>query len=80
MIGPHCVAAATAKSALQRLKSLRQSAQIVIPQAPFAGGICFFLNICTKSRSFSASRARQNAAGKKKRGASFGMTRYSFSW
>ena len=29
----------------------------------------------TKSRSLSASRARQTAAGKKKRGTPFGMTR-----
>ena len=34
-----------------RLHSLRKNAQLVIPQAPFAGGICFFLNNCAKSRS-----------------------------
>jgi hypothetical protein len=33
-----------------------------------------FLGMHTKSRSLSASRARQTAAGKKKRGTAFGMT------
>src|SRR5271168_2286271 len=39
---------------------------------PFRFGV---LRAREESRSLSASRARQNAAGKKKRGAPFGMTR-----
>ena len=39
--------------AAPRIHDLRNTAQIVIPQAPFAGGICFFLNICAKSRSLA---------------------------
>src|SRR5271155_3763552 len=35
--------------------------------------------VSAESRSLSASRARQSAAGKKNRGTSFGMTRLSFS-
>jgi hypothetical protein len=34
-----------------------------------------FPGVFAESRSLSASRARQTAAGKKKRGTSFGMTR-----
>src|SRR5271154_7625866 len=44
----------TTTAELQRLSSLPKNAQIVSPQAPFAGGICFFLNICAKSRSLAA--------------------------
>jgi hypothetical protein len=39
------------RRATSRIHDLRKTAQIGIPQAPFAGGICFFLNICAKCRS-----------------------------
>jgi len=43
------------RAKFERLYSLQKNAQIVIPQAPFAGGICFFLNIYEKSRSLTAA-------------------------
>ena len=39
---------------LQRLTRLRKNAQMVILQAPVAGGICIFLSIFAKSRSLAA--------------------------
>jgi hypothetical protein len=45
----------TGKKGLAALQ-LAKNTQIVIPQAPFAGGICFFLGICAKRRSLSRSR------------------------
>jgi len=38
----------------ERLNRLRKNARIVIPQAPSAGGICFFPNIFAKGRSLAA--------------------------
>jgi hypothetical protein len=40
----------------RRLHGLRKNAPMVIPQAPFAGGICFFFGICAKRRSLSRLR------------------------
>jgi hypothetical protein len=51
----------TLNCVVDRLFSLRKNAQIAIPQAPFAGGICFFLNIFAKSRSLASLRMTATA-------------------
>jgi len=64
----------TAKSVLQQLKARAFRMRIVVAEATTYKNP---LGSSAESRSLSASRARQSAAGKKKRGTPFGMTRCS---
>ena len=61
-------------SVAQRRMSSQTDQCAIIPRANSGRGECIFARVGAESRSLSASRAGQTAAGKKKRGTSFGMT------